>query len=67
MSARGPGSRSREAERELSFEDPRKRLLVMAGLHAYEAVTNSGRLVPSLNALGCCLHFADFGEKNGDK
>lgn len=66
-SARGPGSRSRESEWELSFQDPRKRPLVMAGLHAHEAVTNSGRLVPSLNALGCRLHFADFGEKNGDK
>ena len=51
----------------LSFQDPRKRPLVMAGLLAYEAVTNCGRLVPSLNALGCRLHFADFGEKNGDK
>lgn len=67
MPDRGPGTRSRDAEWELSFQDPRKRPLVMAGLLAYEAVTNCGGLVPSLNALGCRLHFADFGEKNGDK
>lgn len=39
----------------------------MAELHAYEAVINSRGLVPSLNALGCHLRFADFGEKGGDK
>lgn len=39
----------------------------MTGLHACEAVINSRGLVPSLNTLGCRLHFADFGEKDGDK
>lgn len=39
----------------------------MTGLHAYEAVINSLGLVPSLNALGCRLRFADFVEKDSDK
>lgn len=39
----------------------------MAGLHGYEVVINSRGLVPSWNALGCRLRFADFGEKDGDK
>lgn len=55
---RGAGSR---------IGDPRKRPVVISGLHAYKAVINSGRLVPALRALGCRLRFADFGEKDGDK